>query len=167
MSLSSTWCPEMFVLSKLHSREDTHMRVCVRVRECVCLYQCVPWRWWPSCSCPAPASGWSPDQTGPLRRRVWSPHQTWTRWRSKNNKLLKNYWCAYWILICYHCSFAWAAHWPSCVYGCERLYDMWDLSPSFLSWQSRSKQRVSRWFSALSPDPTQSPLLTWFSHYRP
>lgn len=85
--------------------------------------------------------------------------------RRANWVLLKTYWCAF--LICYHCSFIWAVRWPSCVYGHERLYEMWDLSQSFLSWQQKSKQRVSRCFSARSPDPTQSPLLTWFSHYRP
>ena len=42
-------------------------------------YRCVPWTWWPGCSCPAPASGWSPAPTGPLRRRVWSPRRTWDK----------------------------------------------------------------------------------------
>ena len=55
------------------------------VNVCV-VYQCVPWRWWPGCSCPAPASGWSPDRTGPLRRRVWSPHRTWVNIKVKEEE---------------------------------------------------------------------------------
>lgn len=56
-----------------------------RVFICV-LYLCVPWMWWPDCSCPVPASGWSPDRTGPLRRRVWSPHQIWEKTEVKEEE---------------------------------------------------------------------------------
>lgn len=61
-------------------------------------YQCVPWRWWPDCSCPAPALGWSLDQIGLRRRRAWSPHRTWNKVVVKEKKYrvpVKEYRCSY------------------------------------------------------------------------
>lgn len=172
MSLSSTWCPEMFC-SVQTTFKRRHSHACVRVCVWVGVWECV---FIPVCplkvvtklqlSCSSFRMVTWPD---------WSPTKACLVSTSNLNKMtVKEEQAAEKLLVrVLDLNLLPLQFRPSCTLTqlCVWVWTtVWNVrfeSKLSVVAARRSKQRVSRWFSALSPDPTQSPLLTWFSHYRP